>query len=196
MAERAQSDLEEIDRIAHLVEGLLLLARADAGVLRMDLRPVQLKDLVEEIYEQAKVLADSHSVNLRLGSVEPVSIQGDYQHLRRLLLNLVDNGIKYRGAGGSVTLSLQSQEEWASLRVSDTGVGLTEDEQKQILSRFYRATEVRSQGGGGAGLGLSIARSIAEAHGVRIDVESDPDQGNSFTVLLKMNIGCALACSK
>ena len=182
-----KSSLEEIDRIAHLVEGLLLLARADAGVLRMDLRPVELKDLVVEIYEQVKVLANSRSINLRLGSVEPVSIQGDYQHLRRLLLNLVDNGIKYTGVGGSVTLSLQSEGEWASLRVCDTGVGLTEDEQQLIFSRFYRAAEVRSRGEGGAGLGLAIARSIAEAHGGRIEVEGAPDQGSSFKVLLKMN---------
>jgi len=100
----------------------------------------------------------------------------------------VDNGIKYTGAGGSVTLSLQSEGEWASLRVSDTGVGLTEDEQQLIFSRFYRAAEVRSRDEGGAGLGLAIARSIAEAHGGRIEVEGAPDQGSSFKVLLKMNI--------
>jgi two-component system OmpR family sensor kinase len=179
-----KSGLEEIDRISHLVEGLLLLARADAGVLRMDTRPVALKVLLEEVYAQMKVVADDHSVSLQLNSMEPVSIQGDREHLRRLLLNLVDNAIKYTPAGGSVALSIQGDGEWACLKISDTGTGLSKEEQERIFSRFYRATESRSQSNGGAGLGLCIAQSIAEAHGGRIQVDSKPGQGSTFTVFL------------
>jgi len=179
-----KSGLEEIDRINHLVEGLLLLARADAGVLRMDLRPVELKELLQEIYEQMNVVADNRSISFHPSSLETVSVRGDREHLRRLLLNLVDNAIKYTPAGGSVALSLQSDEEWASVRISDTGIGLSKDEQERIFTRFHRATEARSQREGGVGLGLCIARSIAEAHGGRIQVESTPGQGSTFTVLL------------
>ena len=179
-----ESGLEEIDRISHLVEGLLLLARADAGVLRLDLRPVKLKELLQEIYEQMKVVADDHSVSLQTASLEAVSIQGDREHLRRLLLNVVDNAIKYTPAGGSVALSLQDDGGWASLKVSDTGIGLSKKEQERIFSRFHRATEARSRDEKGVGLGLSLARSIAEAHGGRIQVESTPGQGSTFTVLL------------
>ena len=179
-----KSGLEEIDRINHLVEGLLLLARSDAGVLRMDLRPVELKELLQEICEQMKVVADDHSISFQPSSLETVSVLGDREHLRRLLLNLVDNAIKYTPAGGSVTLSLQSEKDWASLRISDTGIGLSRDEQQLIFSRFHRATETRSRDEKGVGLGLSIARSITEAHGGRIQVESTPGQGSTFTVLL------------
>jgi heavy metal sensor kinase len=181
-----KSGLEEIDRINHLVDGLLLLARADAGVLRLDLRPVELKQLLEEICEQMKVVADDHAISLHTGLLDPVSVRGDREHLRRLLLNLVDNAIKYTPAGGKVTLSLRSDNDWASLSISDTGIGLSRDEQQQIFSRFHRATETRSRDERGVGLGLSIARSIAEAHGGRIRVESTPGQGSTFTVHLPL----------
>jgi heavy metal sensor kinase len=182
-----KSALEEIDRIAHLVEGLLLLARADAGVLRMDRQPVDLAQLVEEVYGQTKVLADTHALTLDLGLVEPISIQGDYERLRRLFLNLVDNGIKYTSPEGKVTLSLHRDGQWASLRVSDTGIGLSSDDHDRIFQRFYRGAETRTHGQSGAGLGLCIARSIAEAHGGRIEVESTTGQGSTFTVLLPLN---------
>jgi len=179
-----KSALEEIDRIARLVEGLLLLARADAGVLRMDRRPLDLAQLVEEVYGQTRVLAQAHSLNFHLAPVKPISVQGDYAHLRRLLLNLVDNAVKYTPPGGHVTISLQSSGEWASIRVEDTGMGVPPEDQGRIFQRFYRSAEARSRGDGGAGLGLCIARSIAEAHGGRIQVESTTGQGSTFTVLL------------
>ena len=182
-----KSALEEIDRIAHLVEGLLLLARADTGVLRMDHQPVDVAQLLEEVYGQTKVLADTHALTLDLGPVEPLTIQGDYERLRRLLLNLVDNGIKYTPPGGRVTLSVQQDGGWASLQVRDTGIGLSREEQERIFQRFYRAGEARSQGEKGAGLGLCIAQSIAEAHGGTMQVESSPGQGSTFTVSLPLN---------
>ena len=178
------SSLEEIDRISSLVAGLLLLARADRGVLRLDLKPLNLPELLEEVGEQMRRLAENQAVSLDYGLMEPASIQGDREHFKRLLVNLIDNAIKYTPAGGRVTLSLRCDGKWAHVGISDTGMGLTEDEQEQIFNRFYRAAEARSQRGGGAGLGLSIAQSIAVAHGGRIEVESTPGQGSTFTVSL------------
>ncbi|MHB9075012.1 MAG: heavy metal sensor histidine kinase [Desulfobaccales bacterium] len=178
------SSLEEIDRISSLVEGLLLLARSDRGVLRLDLKHLNLQELLEEVGEQMRPLAENQAVCLDYGFVEPASIQGDREHFKRLLVNLIDNAIQYTPAGGRVTLSLRCDGKWAQVGISDTGMGLTEDEQEQIFHRFYRAAEARSQRGGGAGLGLSIAQSIAEAHGGRIEVESTPGQGSTFTVSL------------
>jgi two-component system OmpR family sensor kinase len=180
------SALEESERIARLVEGLLLLSRADAGVLRMDHQPVDLAQLVLDVCAQARVLADAHGVFLGLDSVAPMTIQGDAVHLRRLLLNLVDNGIKYTSAGGRVTLSLRRDDGWAVLCVSDTGVGLAPDEQEHVFQRFYRAPEALSRGEEGSGLGLCIARSIAEAHGGRIALESAVGRGSTFTVFLPL----------
>jgi heavy metal sensor kinase len=182
------SALEEGERIARLVEGLLLLSRADAGVLRMDRQPVDLAELMTEVSEAVRVLAEAHGVALKLGSVEPVTIYGDRDHLRRLLLNLVDNGIKYTPTGGLVTLTMQCDGEWAALRVADTGIGLAAEEQERIFQRFYRTPEAMSQAEAGSGLGLCIARSIAEAHGGRIEVQSAVGYGSTFTAFLPRQI--------
>jgi heavy metal sensor kinase len=181
-----ESALEEIDRIAVLVDGLMLLARADAGVLRMDHQPVELHQLIHEVYGHTKVLADTQSVTLSLGTLEPVVIQGDYERLRRLLLNLIDNGIKYTPAGGQVTLALRRCDKWVLLDVTDTGIGLFPAEQDRIFQRFYRTDSARNQGASGSGLGLCIAYSIATAHGGTIDLESTPGQGSTFTVRLPL----------
>ncbi|MDD2902536.1 MAG: heavy metal sensor histidine kinase [Syntrophales bacterium] len=178
------SSLEEIERISSLVAGLLLLARADRGVLRLDLRPLDLPELLQEVGEQLRLVAENREVSLNYGVLEPSVIQGDREHFQRLLLNLIDNAIKYTPAGGSVTLSLRCLGQEAQVAITDTGLGLTEEEQAQIFHRFYRAEAARSQSGGGAGLGLSIAQSIAAAHGGKIEVESLPGRGSTFTVSL------------
>lgn len=180
------SSLEEINRLANLVEGLLLLARADAGVLRMDLRPMDLEPLLAEVYGQTKVLAEARNVDFVLEHSAPVSIRGDYERLRRLLLNLIDNGIKYSPSGGRVALSLKAENGWAVLRVTDTGIGIPRDEQEQVFQPFYRADNRGPSVEGGVGLGLSIANSIAEAHGGKIEVDSTPGQGAVFRVLLPL----------
>ena len=177
------SGLEEIDRINLLVEGLLLLARADAGVLRMDFQAVDLKALAEDVCESMKALADKRTISLHTRLPEAVSTRGDRAHLRRLLVNLVDNAIKYTPAGGSVALSVQPEGDWVCLAVSDTGIGLSQQERQRIFSRFHRSTETRARDKKGVGLGLAIARSIAEAHRGRIDVQNNPGKGSTFTVL-------------
>ena len=180
------SALEESGRIARLVEGLLLLSRADAGVLRMDHQPVDLARLVAEVCEHSQVLAKARGVTLDLGPLTPMTIQGDHQHLRRLLLNLVDNGLKYTLAGGRVTLTLHQDGAWAVLRVADTGIGLAPEEKERIFQRFYRAPAAVSRGEEGSGLGLCIARSIVEAHGGYVQVESAEGHGSIFTVCLPL----------
>jgi heavy metal sensor kinase len=179
-----ESALEEVDRIAHLVEGLLLLARAEAGVLRMDRREVDLLQMLEEVYLRLRPLADSHCVELRLGSMEPLRIQGDGERLQAMIFNLVDNAIKYTGAKGRVTLELRREREYASILVSDTGIGIPIEEQGNIFQAFYRASEARGLSERGTGLGLPIAQSIASAHGGNISVESAPGQGSSFKAML------------
>jgi heavy metal sensor kinase len=180
------SALEESKRIARLVEGLLLLSRADAGMLRMDHQAVDLARLVAEVCEQSQVLAKARGVTLDLGPLTPVTMQGDPQHLRRLLVNLVDNGLKYTLAGGRVTLALHQEGVWAVLRVADTGIGLAPEEQERIFQRFYRAPTAVSRDVEGSGLGLCIAHSIVEAHGGSIQVESAEGHGSVFTVRLPL----------
>ena len=178
------SSLEEIERISRLVEGLLLLARADSGVLKLDMQAVDLHRLLGEVKAQMQRRADDHGVSLRLGALTPVTICGDREQLPRLLINLIDNAVKYTPAGGQVTLALHRNGSQAMIDVADTGIGLTPDEQERIFTRFYRAAPARSQGGGGAGLGLCISQSIAQAHGGTIQVHSSPGRGSTFTVVL------------
>jgi len=144
------------------VEGLLLLARSKPGCCAWTTAG-DLAELLEEVHGRLKILADNHSIHLQLGLLEPVTVHGDHERLRRLLLNLVENGIKYTRAGGSVILSLERQGSWALLRVADTGIGLAEPEQEQIFQPFYRSAEALTLSQSGVGLGLSIARSIAQA---------------------------------
>jgi heavy metal sensor kinase len=177
------SNLEEIDRISRLVGGLLLLSRADAGVLRLDFKSVDLTDLAAELVGRVQGLAAAKAITLQFDPVAPVFVQGDREHLRRLLLNLVDNAIKYTQPGGKVTLALHCHDHQARMSVTDNGIGLTPSEQEQIFTRFYRSAEAKSQGGG-AGLGLCLAQSIAAAHGGSIEVSSTPRQGSTFTLVL------------
>jgi two-component system, OmpR family, sensor kinase len=179
-----ESGLEEIDRISLLVEGLLLLARAEARALKMDWRPVDLSRLLEEVYEQAGLPAGNRTVAISLGPRAPLSIQGDEGHLKRALWNLADNAIKYTPAGGRVTLSLQQRQGLACLIVEDTGIGIPEEERVRVFDRFYRSKEAIQRGERGYGLGLCIARSIVEAHGGRIEIESAPGRGSKFTLFL------------
>lgn len=181
-----KSALEEIERISSLVEGLLLLARADAGVLKMDQQAVDLASVVDEVMDRASRLARIKSVNLLMGHTEPIETTGDFVHLKRLVLNLVDNGIKYTSSGGTVKVSLEEKAGSAVISVEDNGPGIPLGEQSRIFQRFYRSPGARSKGQGGSGLGLSIAKSIAEAHGGRIELESTPGSGSIFRTYLPL----------
>jgi heavy metal sensor kinase len=179
-----RSGLEEIDRLNHLVTGLLLLARADSGVLRLDKQVIDLKNFIADMLHQMQPLAESHSVGLRLVSAETVGVEADREHLRRLLSNLLVNAIKYSCSNGQVTVSLLRKGKWAVIAISDTGIGIPESEQQQIFNRFHRATQTCSRDGQGVGLGLSIAESIAKAHNGHIEFDSVLNKGTTFHVFL------------
>ena len=177
-----ESALEEVDRITRLVEGLMLLARAEAGVLRMDRQELDLGQVLEEVYLRLKPLADSRAIELRLGSIEPIGIRGDRDLLQRMTSNLVDNAIKYTAAEGRVTLELKREGSRAFILVSDTGIGVPAEERGHIFQAFYRTSQARCLAEQGTGLGLAIAQSIAAAHGGAIEVENVAGGGSSFRV--------------
>ncbi len=179
-----KSGLEEIDRLNHLVTGLLLLARADSGVLRLDKQLIDLNEFIADMLLQIQPLADSYNVSLLLLPAEAVWAEADREHLQRLLSNLVVNAIKYSYSNGQVTVSLLRQGKWAVIDISDTGMGIAESEQQQIFNRFHRATETGSRDGQGVGLGLSIAESIAKAHNGHIECNSVLEKGTTFHVFL------------
>jgi two-component system OmpR family sensor kinase len=170
----------ETARMRRLVNDLLLLAQADAG-LKLHLQQVELDTLLLDVYRQAQLIAGG--ITVRLGAEDQVLVQGDADRLRQLLLNLVVNGLKYTPAGGEVTLGMRRHDGWAQVIVADTGVGIPAEDLPHIFERFYRADPSRGRSGG-SGLGLAIAQWIAQAHGGRIEVESEVGTGSTFTVWL------------
>ncbi|HST21492.1 MAG TPA: HAMP domain-containing sensor histidine kinase [Blastocatellia bacterium] len=175
---------DEARRLSFIVDDMLALARADAGQHPLKFEEFYLNDLVEDACRAAQVLAVRKGVALRLDLNEDIAFCGDEVLLRRLIMNLLDNAIKYTPAGGSVSVRLVSEPEQVKFIVSDTGIGIPAESAPYIFERFYRADKARSRADGGSGLGLAIARWVAEAHKGSIDLVSNPDHGSKFTVSL------------
>jgi heavy metal sensor kinase len=181
-----ESALEEIDRMTQIVDELLFLSRADMGEVAMESLPVRLDALVEDIQRQAGVLGQEQGVQVLCGKVEPITVLGDELRLRELVLNLVDNAVKYSRPGGKVELTLDSAEDLARLSVADHGIGIPLEAQARIFDRFYRTDGARAHAKKGTGLGLPICKWIAEAHHGRIEVESAIGEGSRFTLVLPL----------
>lgn len=175
---------EDVDRLIRLVGSLLTLARADAGQIPIASEAVHLPDLVASAVVQVRGAADQRDVELEAEPGPPVTMQGDEDMLLQLILNLLDNAIKYTPSGGRVTTGWRISDTQVELWVRDTGIGIAPEHLPHIFDRFYRVDEARSHAEGSAGLGLSICRWIAQAHGGSISVESAPGQGSEFTVRL------------
>lgn len=191
-ADARQEALAAIDsesaRMQRLVTDLLLLAQADAG-FKIRKQPVELDTILLDVYRLER--ATAKGVNVVLGQEDQALVMGDADRLKQLLLNLVDNAIKYTPAGGTVTLSLVRDAESVRIAIQDTGVGIPAQDLERIFDRFYRVDKARARdplagSGGGTGLGLAIARWIAEAHGGRLHVESQVGKGSTFSVWLPL----------
>ena len=180
-----RSSLEEVEQLIALAENLLLLSR-----LRMELAlprlPVELESVLMEVVETGMRLADGRGVVVRLGAVEPLVVHGDPPTLRRALVNLVENAIKYTKAGGTVELSLERDGRDAVVAVSDTGVGMNPADADRIFEPFVRLDSARAGESGGAGLGLSIVHSIVAAHDGRLTVRTAPGVGSTFAIRLPL----------
>ena len=183
-----ESNLREYDRMIHIITQLLLLSQADAGKMVVGHEPVRLDLLLAEMTETFHVLADFAHLTLEAGSFPPMVIAGDRARLHELFANLLDNAVKYTPAGGRVSVTAAVGAESVRVSVADTGVGIAPGEQGKVFERFYRVDDSRSRDTGGAGLGLSIARWIATAHGGRIEVQSAPGVGSTFTVVLPLPV--------
>ncbi len=176
--------LAEIERMTRLVNDLLLLVRADVGSVRIMREPVEFETVFLDVYRQVANL--EQPVKLYLDEVDQALVVGDRDRLRQLILNLVDNALKYTPAGGEVHLGLTKSADSVHFYVRDTGIGIAPDEVGHIFDRFYRVDKARSRAQGGTGLGLSIAKSIVEAHQGEIRVESKVGQGTTFFVTLPL----------
>jgi len=182
-----ESNLEEIDRMSRIVDELLFLSRADLGEIKLKMVPVQLDDLFREIHQQAAVLGKERQIQTVLTKVEPVVVEGDDLRLRELLLNLVDNAVKYSQEGQTVELALGSVGNQAKIVVRDHGIGIAPENHTRVFDRFYRTDEARAHGAKGTGLGLAICKWIVDVHHGTIELESTVHGGSCFTVFLPLS---------
>jgi signal transduction histidine kinase len=165
---------DEVERLAKIVDALTLLTKADAGQVMSERQPVRLGELVRESFEDARILAEPHKVQVSLSECAEVSVIGDRHRLRQLLLNLVDNAVKYNQPAGKVTLALRSNNGTAEIKITNTGAGITPELQPRVFDRFVRGDEARAKAIDGCGLGLTIAQWIAQAHAGSIQISSQP----------------------
>lgn len=184
--ERLLSQLDEIQRLSKIVDGLSLLTKADAGLITLKREPLRLDELVRESFADAQILARPSAVLVELEKCDEISLAGDRHRLRQLLLNLTDNAIKYNQPEGRVTIDLRRVNGHAELKIANTGVGIPPGSQARVFDRFFRCDE--SHGGvvEGCGLGLSIAQWIVRAHNGEIQIRSQPEKLTTAIVRLPL----------
>jgi len=177
----------EAQRLTHIVEDLFTLTRADAGQYPLQPRDFYLDELVGECVHSARTLALAKKISLNFEGATESPIRADESLLRRMILNLLDNAIKYTPEGGRVTVTCRRAADQYIVSIADTGGGIAVELQPRIFERFFRADKARSRAendGGGAGLGLSISRWIAEAHHGRLELTRSDSLGSTFTAHL------------
>ncbi len=185
---------QQTRRITRIVEDMFTLARADAGRRELRLRDFYLDELVSDTARAAALLAERKGVSVECARIDETRYRGDEDLLRQMILNLLDNAIKYTPAGGKVRLQLTQSDSKYVITVADTGNGIPVEEQQRIFERFYRTDKARFRSdhnnksvGSGAGLGLSIARWIAEAHNGSLTLLHSDDTGSTFAASLAID---------
>lgn len=178
------SQIDEIQRLAKIVDGLALLAKADAGQVTLAHEQVRLDELVRESFADAQILAQPGAVKVELTACDEVLVLGDRHRLRQLLLNLTENAIKYNRPQGIVAIGLRRDGEAAELRIANSGAGIPPTLLPRVFDRFFRGDPSHNSAVDGCGLGLSIAQWIVHAHGGSIAIVSEPDALTRVTVRL------------
>ena len=177
----AASTIEECDRLLDMINTMLVISKAEAGVNKLDTQEMDIGVVVRDACELFRSPAEDKVIRLVCDAPGNFSISGDNRLIQRMIANLLDNAIKYTPAGGSIEVTVNTvNEDTVAITVKDTGIGISEKEMPRIFERFYRCDPSRSETG--IGLGLSFARAIARAHGGDIKVTSTPDQGSTFSV--------------
>jgi heavy metal sensor kinase len=174
--------LEEVDRLAEIVESLLALSKLDSGDATSERVTFDLGELATGTAEQMSLLAEDKKITVVCEAEPQVMVEGDRARMKQVVVNLLDNAIKYTPNGGRVLLKISHEAHEAVLEVEDNGVGIPADALPHMFKRFYRVDDSRSRDQGGAGLGLSIVKSICSAHGAAVEVTSTAGEGSRFRV--------------
>jgi len=176
--------LDEARRMSQLVKNLLALARLETGQLRPQLVHTPFRPIVEDLAEEAHVMAERKGITLSVDLVGDADVLGDAVLLHQLGYNLIDNAVKYTSDGGRIDLIFRDEGSRVQFAVRDTGIGIDNVEVERIFDRFFRSDKARSHGDGGSGLGLSLVKQIVEIHHGSVHVRSNPGEGSEFIVIL------------
>ncbi|MDK2903185.1 MAG: hypothetical protein PWQ93_1104 [Clostridiales bacterium] len=179
----------EIDRMSNIINDLLTLVQLDKDKPEITYGDVDLDKLINETLKVLRPLAVAKNIKLNYRCEEGMYIKGDAPKLKQMLINLIDNALKYTPEGGSVDVRLYKKDGRALIEVVDNGIGIPEADLPYIFDRFYRVDKARSRSTGGTGLGLSIAQKIVHLHNGTINVESNEGEGTRFFIELPIDIG-------
>lgn len=176
-----------VDRLNTIVEDLESISRLEDGREMLDMQRFSIGELVGEVFEELQLKADRRGISLMLkpGAKGPFYVLADRENIRQVLINLVNNSIKYGREGGTTKVSFYDMDRVILIEVADNGIGIREEHLPRIFERFYRVDKSRSRDAGGSGLGLSIVKHIIEAHAQTINVRSSRDLGSTFGFTLK-----------
>ncbi len=178
------NNLEQVGRLIALTRSLLTLAKFTSDMPPVNLVPLALEPMIQDLVDELTLLADDRRITLAFESQPVPLVIGDAHWLKQALINLLDNALHYTTSGGAVTVRLQATGEGVDVAVEDTGHGIEPEHLPHLFERFYRTDWARAKDAGGTGLGLAIVKEIAEAHGGTISVTSQVDKGSIFTLHL------------
>jgi heavy metal sensor kinase len=176
------SNLEELERLTRIVNDILTLSEAEAGAQVLEKRAVNLKPLISDLADQMQLLAMERSIQIEIEDLPDAVIEADDLWIRRAVLNLLDNAIKYSRDGEKIRVSMTNDGARARVSIRDEGIGISAQDLPHIFDRLFRADPARSRNTGGTGLGLSLVKWVVEAHNGRVTVSSEQDQGAEFQV--------------
>jgi signal transduction histidine kinase len=184
--EGISSALEESDRMSRIVNNLLTISRLDGGGERIEMQPIDLTSILKITIDHMSLLAEEKGIIITCDATAQVWVTGDAMRLKQVIVNLVDNAIKYTAERGSILVRLVAHEELAVLTVTDTGIGIPAASLPFVFDRFYRTDKARSRESGGTGLGLAIVKAICTAHQGGVSIESAENKGATLRVQLPL----------
>ncbi len=185
VADGIGSTLEEVERLTKIIDQLLVISRLDAGET-LPRQQVELGPLVVSTVDQMRLLAEEKSIRIAENIAPGIHVTGDPLRLRQVVVNLLDNAIKYTPENGRIEVQVTTAGSFAQVGVFDSGIGISAESLPHIFERFYRTDKARNRNSGGAGLGLSIVKAICSAHGGEVKVQSAEGRGSRFEVELPL----------
>lgn len=180
--------MRNVNRLIYLTNDLMEISRLETGELKSNIKEMYLRDVVLDVVESLQYKAQKENIEIRVKDFDKnIQVRADRNQVKQVLINLIENGMKYNKPGGYVEIGVtdyKKSKDKLLLYVKDTGIGIEKKDLKRVTERFFRVDKSRSREKGGTGLGLAIVKHIVEAHGEKLFIESSPDEGSTFSITL------------